>query len=193
MNSYKMTRERDSKNRRFGLAKKADAYSRLFAANAAVIIQDQGQFYLYTSCPKFIPELLGTLHIPPENMFEPGTFESVSESKKRNPSPSFSFSSRESSTLSSRKSSTLSSRESSTLSSREPSTLETPTETNMPQARQPDHSSANLEPVPDTDKINESEHSSTHDIYRKVLSLKEARPIATHGAVKRLLNSAYFT
>ncbi|KAI1462865.1 hypothetical protein F4805DRAFT_12137 [Annulohypoxylon moriforme] len=90
-----MTRERDSKNRRFGLAKKADAYSRLFAANAAVIIEDHGQFYLYTSCPKFLPEILGSLNVPAENRFEPDTFESVSDLKKRSPSPS--LASRESS------------------------------------------------------------------------------------------------
>ncbi|KAI1340612.1 hypothetical protein F5Y15DRAFT_45304 [Xylariaceae sp. FL0016] len=90
-----MTRERDAKTRRFGLAKKADTYSRLFAANAVVIIQDEGQLYLYTSSPKFLPELISELKVLPENTFEPDVFESVHQRKRRSPSPTSSSSSKE--------------------------------------------------------------------------------------------------
>ncbi|KAI1382563.1 uncharacterized protein F4822DRAFT_423476 [Hypoxylon trugodes] len=122
-----MTREGDSKNRRFGLAKKADAYSRLFAANTAVIIEDQGQFYLYTSCPKFVPELLATLNVRAENKFEPGTFESVSDLKKRSPSPS----------LGSESSSTLSSQ------NRQETPLANPTTSLNPRRRPSPHKNGN--------------------------------------------------
>ncbi|KAI1444523.1 hypothetical protein F5Y02DRAFT_418978 [Annulohypoxylon stygium] len=94
-----MTRERDSRNRRYGLAKKANTYSRLFAANTAIIIEDEGQFYLYSSCPKFLPELFGTLEVSPENKFDPDTFESVKDLKQRSPSPTLSTMSLRSSTI----------------------------------------------------------------------------------------------
>ncbi|KAI0976395.1 hypothetical protein F4678DRAFT_416912 [Xylaria arbuscula] len=91
-----MTRDRDSKNRLQTLARKTHQYSRKFAANTAVIVEDRGQFYLYTSSSKFLPELVKSLNIPPENTFDPDAFDVLQDLKKRSPSPSL-FSSDESS------------------------------------------------------------------------------------------------
>ncbi|KAI1191531.1 hypothetical protein F5B17DRAFT_382232 [Nemania serpens] len=93
-----MTRHRDSKNRQRTLARKAHEYSRMFAANAAVIVEDQGQFYLYTSSSKFLPELIKTLNVPIENIFDPDCFDTIRDLKNRSPSsPCSSLSSGESS------------------------------------------------------------------------------------------------
>lgn len=40
-----MTRERDAATRRRGLGKKANTYHKLFGANTAVIIEDDGEFF----------------------------------------------------------------------------------------------------------------------------------------------------
>ncbi|KAI1152487.1 hypothetical protein F4825DRAFT_418816 [Nemania diffusa] len=78
-----MTRERDSKNRQRTLAKKAHQYSRKFSANTAVIVQDNGQFYLYTSSSCFLPDLVKALNIPIENTFDPDCFDTIRDLKNR--------------------------------------------------------------------------------------------------------------
>ncbi|KAI0965372.1 hypothetical protein F4678DRAFT_452872 [Xylaria arbuscula] len=91
-----MTRARDSKNRQCTLAKKAHQYSRKFSANTAVIVEDRGQFYFYTSFSKFLLELVKSLNIPTENIFDPDTFDTVRDLKNRSPLPALSLASDES-------------------------------------------------------------------------------------------------
>ncbi|KAI0399031.1 hypothetical protein F4802DRAFT_591216 [Xylaria palmicola] len=94
-----MTRDRNSKNRQRTLARKAHQYSRKFNANTAIIVQDQGQFYLYTSSSKFLPEIVKSLNVPVENTFDPDAFDTIQDMKKRtsrSPSPSSSLNSEQS-------------------------------------------------------------------------------------------------
>ncbi|KAI1322661.1 hypothetical protein F5Y16DRAFT_385855 [Xylariaceae sp. FL0255] len=88
-----MTRNRDLKNRQLTLAKKAHQYSRKFQANAAVILQDEGQMYLYTSSPDFLPDIIGSLDIPYDNIYDPESFNCANDDTDQSPSPPSSTSS----------------------------------------------------------------------------------------------------